>query len=261
MRCAPDATLTTRSRICGSSRLVSAKWPRWLVPICISKPSLVCDCGRAMTPALLTRMWRSPSHASANARTEERSARSSDRTSTVPGISLAARSPLAVSRTASVTRAPARASSRAAIFPMPELAPVTTTVRPSSLGRSCAVHFEELMRADSRPRAALARRGGRGARAVVMQRVEIGAVARCGLPLLGGLDRRSLAPLAERRDQLPGRARGDHVAHRAAEARDVARQARRRLGRQPEARRDREGAARERLLAARRGVLVPLLGL
>ena len=41
MRCAPEATTTTRSRTWGSSRLVSAKWPRWFVPSCISKPSLV----------------------------------------------------------------------------------------------------------------------------------------------------------------------------------------------------------------------------
>ena len=55
----------------------------------------------------------------------------------------AAASPLATSRTASTTRAPARPSSRAAARPMPLLAPVTTKVRPSRRGRSCAVHLAE----------------------------------------------------------------------------------------------------------------------
>src|SRR5881409_3479699 len=134
-----------RSRIRGSSRLVSAKCPRWLVPICNSKPSFVRVSGVAMTPALLIRMSRSPCQESASSRTDARSARSRRRTSTVPGMPAAARSPLAVSRTASVTRAPARASSRAAMRPIPLLAPVTTTVRPSRLGRSAAVHLEEVM--------------------------------------------------------------------------------------------------------------------
>src|SRR5947209_6432784 len=145
MRCAPEETVTTRSVMRPSSRLVSAKWPRWLVPICSSKPSFVRVSGVAITPAVLTRTSRSPARPSAKARTEPRSERSSGLTSTAPLISAAAASPLAVSRTASVTRAPARASSRAAILPMPLLAPVTTTARPSSEGRSAAVHFEELM--------------------------------------------------------------------------------------------------------------------
>src|SRR3954452_10096260 len=141
MRCAPEDTVTTRSRSRGSSRLVSAKWPRWLVPICSSKPSLVRVSGVAMTPALLTRTSSSPSQPSANARTEARSARSSGRTSTAPVISRAAASPLAVSRTASVTRAIARASSVLASLPITLFAPVTTNVRPSRDGRSAAVHL------------------------------------------------------------------------------------------------------------------------
>lgn len=36
-----DETVTTRSVTLGNSRFVSAKWPRWLVPIWLSKPSLV----------------------------------------------------------------------------------------------------------------------------------------------------------------------------------------------------------------------------
>ena len=65
----------------------------------------------------------------------------------LPEIVCAACSPFAVSRTASTTWAPARASSRAVINPRPLLAPVTTTVRPAKEGRSAAVHFfEEVMR-------------------------------------------------------------------------------------------------------------------
>src|SRR5918994_1568261 len=146
MRCAPEATVTTRSVTCSSRRLVSAKWPRWFVPIWVSKPSLVRPSGTAMTPALLIRRSRSPSQSSANARTDSSAARSRRRTSTAPAIALAAASPLATSRTASTTRAPARASSRAATRPMPLLAPVTTAVRPERSGRSAAVHFAGGMR-------------------------------------------------------------------------------------------------------------------
>src|SRR5436305_1502115 len=67
-RCAPEATVTTRSVTCGSSRLVNAKWPRWLVPNCSSKPSAVRPAGTIMIPALLTRTWSGPVQASAEAR-------------------------------------------------------------------------------------------------------------------------------------------------------------------------------------------------
>ena len=50
-------TVTTRepgaASTRSSSRPVSAKWPRWLVPNCNSKPSLVVDFGVIITPALL----------------------------------------------------------------------------------------------------------------------------------------------------------------------------------------------------------------
>ena len=50
-------TVTTREPATGSSRSssrpVKAKWPRWLVPNCSSKPSLVVDFGVHITPALL----------------------------------------------------------------------------------------------------------------------------------------------------------------------------------------------------------------
>ncbi len=130
MLCAPLATVTTRPVIRSSSSPVSAKWPRWFVPICISKPSTVARFGTAITPALFTSTATSPSMLSAKPRTEDRSARSSRRTSVSPGIDAAATCPLAVSRQARMTLAPARASSRAVTAPMPLFAPVTTTLRP-----------------------------------------------------------------------------------------------------------------------------------
>src|SRR5215207_3761652 len=144
-RCAPEATVTTRSVTWGSSRLVSAKWPRWLVPICNSKPSAVRLSGVLITPALLINTLSSPGQLSAKARTEARSARSSWRTSQSPEMDSAAAAPLARSRTASTTRAPASASSRAVGSPIPLLAPVTMMVRPCCDGRPAEVHSVELM--------------------------------------------------------------------------------------------------------------------
>ena len=49
--------VTTRepavARRSGSSRAVRAKWPRWLTPMCISKPSAVRPRSTAISPALL----------------------------------------------------------------------------------------------------------------------------------------------------------------------------------------------------------------
>jgi hypothetical protein len=42
----------------GRSRSVSAKWPRWLTPKWVSKPSTVRDWSTAISPALLTRRSR-----------------------------------------------------------------------------------------------------------------------------------------------------------------------------------------------------------
>ena len=138
--CAIDATVVTRgagaSSRCGISRPVSAKWPRWLVPNCSSKPSTVSRRrGGAITPALLTSRSSGPSNRSARACTDSCEARSSRSTRTVPGtpmprIRAAAASPASVLRTASTTSAPCRASSRASTRPMPELAPVTRAVVP-----------------------------------------------------------------------------------------------------------------------------------
>jgi len=94
-----------------------------------------------MTPALLTSTSTVPSVASANARIDPRSDTSSWRTSTDPANLARAGRALAGSRTAAITVAPTRASSRAAISPMPLPAPVMITVRPSILGRSAFVHF------------------------------------------------------------------------------------------------------------------------
>ncbi len=54
--------VTTRSVIKGKSRLVSAKGPRWFVPICSSKSSIVRKAGAIMMPALLISTSRSPVH-------------------------------------------------------------------------------------------------------------------------------------------------------------------------------------------------------
>src|ERR1700736_3416140 len=134
-----DDTVTTRSVVFGSSKLVSAKWPRWLVPISLSNPSTVCACGTAMMPALFTRT-SAPSIPSAKARTDARSCRSSLRTSTSPVIVAAAWVPLSTLRTAKIVLAPTRANSLAVTNPRPLLAPVTITVRPENEGRSAAVH-------------------------------------------------------------------------------------------------------------------------
>src|SRR3954453_16271768 len=142
-RWGPDDTVTTRSPMCCSSRLVRAKCPRWLVPNCSSKPSAVLPCGTAMIPALLIRTSSAPDQPSAKARALSSDARSSARTSHVPGKAAATRSPLATSRTASTTCAPARVGSRAVTATRPLDAPVTTTVRPARSGRSADVHFEE----------------------------------------------------------------------------------------------------------------------
>ena len=118
-----------------------AKWPRWLVPNCNSKPSAVRDSGGIITPALLISRSMGPDQSRANARTESRLARSRWRTSFVSaaGRASAAARPLASSRTASTTWAPARATAFAVSRPMPLFAPVTMTVRPARSGMSAVV--------------------------------------------------------------------------------------------------------------------------
>jgi hypothetical protein len=89
--------------------------------------------GRAITPALLTRMCNGPLQLRTKPATEPGSAKSSGATcgpaapdgsfSAIPSATFLPASRL---RTASVTSAPVDASARAVSTPMPELAPVTT---------------------------------------------------------------------------------------------------------------------------------------
>src|SRR5439155_2937566 len=107
-----------------------------------------------MTPALLMSRSRpscSLANQSAKPRTEARLARSSEPTSisalgTAALIWPAASAPFSALRTPRTTRAPARASSRAAKKPMPLFAPVTTATRPCWLGISVAVHLSAMAR-------------------------------------------------------------------------------------------------------------------
>jgi hypothetical protein len=84
---------------------------------------------------LLTRTSTGPTSA-AKARTDDRSATSSSRTSTDPDICAAAASPRARLRTATTTCAPRAANALAVSSPTPPLAPVTTNLRPSWRGAS-----------------------------------------------------------------------------------------------------------------------------
>ncbi len=102
----------------------------------------------AITPALLTRMSRPscpPANSAANAPTDPRSARSSRASCTSASGSArqmrsSASAPLAWSRQARTTWAPAPASARAVWKPRPLFAPVTTAVRSASRGMSSVVH-------------------------------------------------------------------------------------------------------------------------
>src|SRR5882757_2332582 len=134
-----------RPRIWGSSRLVSAKCPRWLVPNCSSKPSAVRASGTCMMPALLMRTSIGPCHDDAKACTDDRELRSSSRTSVSLAMAFATACPLAGLRTASTTCAPAWASASAVALPSPLVAPVTTNVLPVKSGRSAAVQFVTVM--------------------------------------------------------------------------------------------------------------------
>src|ERR1700730_15112925 len=135
-----------RPRIWGSSRLVSAKWPRWLVPNCSSKPSGVRVSGTCMMPALLIRTSMGCCHDDAKARTDDRELRSSSRTSVSLAMPFATARPLTGLRTASTTCAPEWASALAVALPSPLVAPVTMNVLPVKSGRSAAVQFVTVMR-------------------------------------------------------------------------------------------------------------------
>ena len=142
-RCPADVRLTIRAgppASSGRSRFTSTKWPRWLVPNWVSKPSAVRPSGVAMTPALAmmtsSRSW-SASTPSVKARTDARDARSTARSSTsAPRAAAASRtgtaacSPFARSRTPSTTLPPCAATTLAVSWPSPADAPVTRTRRP-----------------------------------------------------------------------------------------------------------------------------------
>ena len=121
----------------GRSRRVRAKWPMWLVPICSSKPCLVCCCGHAMTPALFSSNEMDLSVAAISlcaAAIEFRSARSScctrARERSTPSSDASAARPAFTSREQSTTRHPALSKTATDCKPRPEFPPVTTAVPP-----------------------------------------------------------------------------------------------------------------------------------
>src|SRR5713226_758032 len=124
-------------------RLTRTKWPRLLVPNCVSKWSAVWPNGVAMTPALaMTTSKGSPfsSSPSAQARTLFRLARSSATSSNLPPLASASFRTCAVaasaffkSRAAPTTCAPCAASERAVSTPSPAETPVTKIRLPRRL--------------------------------------------------------------------------------------------------------------------------------
>src|ERR1700721_3727312 len=154
--CAIEGIVTTRglsddcfaaSSSAGISMAVSAKCARTFVPNCSSKPSVVSSrLGGAITPALLIRMSsgrRCASSFSANSRTEASDAWSKIASSVWAlgesrSIRARASSPRFLSRQASVTCAPLRASFNAGWKPIPLFAPVIKTRLPLKDGMSAA---------------------------------------------------------------------------------------------------------------------------
>ena len=133
-----------RGQELSSSRPVSAKWPRWLVPSWLSKPSFGQPSRRRHHAGVIDQQVDAV--ALAGLRGRELARRSRDRRGRAarpraarrappPRIAEAASSSLAVLRAAITTLAPARASSRAVTRPSPLFAPVTTATRPA--GRGC----------------------------------------------------------------------------------------------------------------------------
>src|SRR5580658_1061935 len=116
-------------------RLTRTKWPRWLVPNCVSNPSAVWPKGVAITPALATTTSMNcpfASSSSAHARTLLRLARSSATSSKLPPAVAAALLTCAVaasaffkSRAAPTTCPACATSDRAVSMPRPAETPVT----------------------------------------------------------------------------------------------------------------------------------------
>src|SRR6266542_4307182 len=87
------------------------------------------------------------------------------------------------------------------------------------------------------------------------------AVARARIPLRGALDRGSLAPFVEGRDELPGLVRGDHLTDILVPPVEVAGQSRGQLVRLVESRADREGVTGLPVRGTGGAVLVPAVWL
>ncbi len=115
------------------AEVVSGKLDRGRGPCHLSRVRV--NSGKAMIPALFTRICTDPSHPSTNSVTDIRSARSSCRTVTAllpvdSVIPAATRSTASGRRNASTTAAPTEASALAVSTPIPEAAPVTTARLP-----------------------------------------------------------------------------------------------------------------------------------
>lgn len=128
------------ARRVGLRRLKRRKWPRWLVPNCISKPSTVVlpGLGMAMTPALQMRIANSFSffrNSCALFRTEAREERSCSMRKTRSEVRMSPRASRALGRSRAVrySFAPVRARDRAVSTPRPEEQPVMKMVLPVSL--------------------------------------------------------------------------------------------------------------------------------
>ncbi len=125
---------------------VSAKWPKWLVPICPSRPSFVLKYGVAIIPELLSSTSNRSYlllKSSENLRTEAKLVRSSRITSTSPSICprlFFASSPFFRERQVRITSAPFRANFFTDSYPNPLFPPVTMITFPVRSGIFFAVH-------------------------------------------------------------------------------------------------------------------------
>ena len=128
-------------------RFVKTKCPKWFVPICISKPSLVFMYGQAITPALLIKIF-SFEYFERNSFVKFRTESNEDKSKCINRISFdelsafvfsKACSPFLISRHAITMVAPRLARSITVHNPIPVFAPVTITIFPSR--RTLLLHF------------------------------------------------------------------------------------------------------------------------
>ena len=153
MRWAVLLTVTTREPSTGSmlssSCPVSAKWPRWLVPNCSSKPSLVVAARRdhhagVVDQQIDARIGGAQLVGGGADRVQRGQVELLHRdvgAGTLGGDAAAASLPLSRLRTASTTCAPLAARTAAVSYPMPVLEPVTMATRPDWSGTSASVHL------------------------------------------------------------------------------------------------------------------------